>query len=186
MHSKKLLPLFAISISLMAIQPTQAATILFNLEGKAGSGLLPGNEVGSPTSTGSGGILTGISFDTVSSLLSISVGWGSGIGFTDLTGVVTAMHIHGPADVNSNAGVLYGLNGLGGFNSSATNGGFNGSLTIGAADVADLQNGLLYFNVHTAANGAGELRANLVQVPEPSSLALLGLASLATITRRRR
>ena len=38
--------------------------------------------------------------------------------------------------------------------------------------------GHYYFNVHTAANGGGEIRGNLVAVPEPGSFALMGLVSV--------
>ncbi|BDS06485.1 CHRD domain-containing protein [Oceaniferula spumae] len=186
MHTRRSLTLVAIGVSLMASPPTQAATILFNLEGLAGTGLLPGNEVPSAIGTGSGGILTGISFDTDTSILSLDVGWGSGNGFSDMTGAATVMHLHGPADFASNAGVKYGLDGLAGFDSSASSGGFTGTVTIAGGDVADLQNGLFYINVHTSMNPGGELRGNLVLVPEPSSTALLGLGCLAMAFRRRR
>ncbi len=147
---------------------------------------MPGNEIGTVTG-GSGGEIGGISYDVGSSLLTVDVGWGTGNGFTDLTGNAVAMHIHGPADFNSNAGVLYPLSSLTGYDSSLSSGGFSGSLTIASGDVADLLNGLFYINVHTAANAGGELRGNLVQaVPEPSSLVVLGLSGMVVLARRRR
>jgi|TARA_B110000438_G_scaffold281456_1_gene307636 hypothetical protein len=60
-------------------------------------------------------------------------------------------------------------------------------LSTTSANETDLLNGLYYINVHTAANGGGEIRANLVVVPEPSSAAaLLGLATLGFLAVRRR
>ena len=69
----------------------------------------------------------GIFFDNVTKILTINVGWGSGAGagFMNLTGTVTAAHIHGPASQTAAAGVLFSLGGATpGFNSSGTNGGW--------------------------------------------------------------
>ena len=173
-------------IALFGMQSAQAGIVEFFLEGQAGLGLLPGNEVPPAQSNGSGGVLTGIFFDDATNDLFIDVGWGSGNGFTDMTGNAVAMHIHGPADFFSNAGVLYPLDGLAGFDPSASDGGFIGSVTINAVDVSDLLNGLLYLNVHTAVNPPGELRGNMVLVPAPSSLLILGLAGTPVFMRRRR
>ena len=74
-------------------------------------GLSPANEVPAVTnSTGSGGeILSGITFDTDTSTLSVAIGYGSAARFTDLTGPATGMHIHGPAAVDATAPVLVDL-----------------------------------------------------------------------------
>ena len=55
----------------------------------------------------------------------------------------------------------------------ASAGGFNGSVTILAADVSPLLNGQFYFNTHTSVNSGGEIRGQLVMVPEPSTMALI-------------
>src|SRR5207249_6089410 len=70
----------------------------FDLSGKAGAGLLPGNEnptVTNSTATG-GEVGSGISFNTTTNVLTINVAWGSANGFSNLTGNATAGHIHGP------------------------------------------------------------------------------------------
>lgn len=189
----KTLLLTSILTVFAAWAPAQAATILFSLEGSAGSGLLPGNETGILNGTpGSGGVVgSGISFDDLTMTLSIDIGWGSGNGFTDLTGVATAGHIHGPtasggtAAFVENAGPLLFLSTESGWDASASSGGFQGDFTLTAGQAIDLMDGKLYINVHTATNGGGEIRGNLVVVPEPSSSFLIA-AALGTVCLRRR
>lgn len=165
---------------------SKAAIVFFNLAGQSGTGLLAGNEVGVSTGTGTGGVTGGgIFFDDVSKVLTINVGWGSASGFTNsLTGVATAMHIHGPASFTQNASVVLGLKGLPGFSSSANGGGFTGSVNLNATNEASLLANLLYINVHTTANAGGEIRGNITAVPEPTSLCLLGLTAAGFSYRR--
>jgi hypothetical protein len=183
------------ALLLAAPTTSQAAVIQFNLLGKGGSGLLSTNENTAVSATpvpGSGGeILGGIEFDDSSLILTVRTGWGSANGFTNLTGNANAGHLHGPttdggtASFTQNAGVKYGLDTLTGWNNSATAGGFNGTVAILPADVPALLAGQFYMNVHTAINGNGEIRGNLVVVPEPSTL-LFGAVSLGLLTLRRR
>lgn len=98
---------------------------------------------------------------------------GNAIDFTlNATGLtnVTAAHIHGPAAVGVNAGIIVGL-----FNAQAE-GAWDGSKT-GSFTVADfnggqsintmtalielLRTGQAYVNVHTAANPGGEIRGQI-------------------------
>lgn len=171
----------------MASAVAHAGILEFILEGKAGFGLLPGNETGAVSGDppGTGGLLPGgITYDTDTRVLSFNVGWGSGNGFTDLTGNATAAHIHGIVagddPFNAAAGVLYDTGAtLGtGWNPSATDGFAIGSVTLSEEHETALLEHRLYINVHTAANGPGEIRGNLVAVPEPheNALALAGAA----------
>lgn len=178
---KALLLAGLVGAGLMA--PVSGAIIQFNLQGQAGAGLLPGNELHVVSSGGTGGeIGGGIFFDDTTNLLTINVGWGSGNGFVDLSGVATAAHVHGPAGLAANAGVLVPLSPS---DSSANNGIIGQTILIGGGDVADLLAGNTYINVHTSLNPSGEIRGNLVQVPEPSSW-LLGMTGLLMVLRRRR
>ena len=175
---------------------SNAAIVSFILDGNAGLGLLPGNENPSPTTGGTGGLGSGgISYDTVTNVLSIDIVWGSANGFTDLTGDVTASHIHGltappPTGFSENAGVLYPLHTLSGFNISATSGGFTGTVGIQELHEASLLAGQTYINVHTAVNPGGEIRGQLVvnPVPVPAAVWLFGsgLLGLIGIARRKK
>lgn len=189
---KKLL--FLALFTAAAVQ-LHGAIIPFDLQGTAGIGLLPGNEPGSITGGTGGEIGAGISFDTVSSLLTINAGWGSSQGFTDLSSAANASHIHGPTTSNNGsgftqtAGVLFTLT----RSSNAVTGGTftTAPITLTAAQATDLQNGKFYINIHTVNNGGGELRGFIVPVPEPASagilsaLALMGVASGSRLRQRK-
>ncbi len=184
------LTLTVCTLATLITASTHAIIIPFDLQGKAGFGLLTGNEAPSvPASGGSGGELgTGILFDDATNLITINIGWGTANGFNNLTGNASAGHIHQPtpslppASFNEATGVLVGLNTQPGWNPSASGGGFNGAVTIPAASVPVLLEGRLYINIHTATNSGGEIRGNLIRasptlaVPESgSTLALLAL-----------
>lgn len=142
---------------------------------------------------GSGGLVGGgIFFDTVFKTLTINVAWGSANGFADLTGDASAGHIHGPttsggaASFTQNAGVIFGLSSDATWNASASSGGITGrTITLDSTQEADLLDGKYYINIHTAANPGGEIRGNLVVIPEPGSFAF-ALFSMVLIAGRRR
>lgn len=183
-----------LTLSLASVAALSAQTVSFDLQGLAGPGLLPGNEVPTVTSTASGGeIGSGITFDEATNILSINIGWGSLNGFTDLSGDATGAHIHGTADQSSTAGVVvnFGTSPAFTFDPSATGGSVVGSIdiTTTSIDPTDLLGGLYYINIHTAANPGGQIRGNLTfaAIPEPSTLGLLvGLSGLAIMAGRRR
>jgi hypothetical protein len=181
-----------VTASLALTFSVQAATFNFDLLGQAGPGLIIGNEVPTvPASGGSGGeVGAGISYDDVLNYLTINVGWGSGMGFTDLTGTTTAGHIHGPTPSNAPGSFseavspLITLHTLPGWNSSATNGGFSGTLILTEEQESFLFDGRLYFNAHTSANPGGEIRGNLV--PEPATIGLFALGAVGVLLLARR
>jgi hypothetical protein len=172
----------------------QGAIVALDLLGKAGSGLLPGNEnaaiAGLPGTGGERG--TGILFNDVTLVLSIDIGWGSGNGFTDLSSSVSGGHIHGPttsggtASFTQDASIAIVLSSLAGWNSSRTAGGFTGNVTLTSTQASQLMAGRFYINVHTSTNGNGEIRGNMVVVPEPSAAAALLIGGAGLLVRRRR
>ena len=188
--------LFLTLVSTSFVLATQAhsATIAFNLLGKGGPGLLSTNENGAVAGTpGSGNENgTGISYDDVSNTLTLNVAWGTANGFTNLTGNASGGHIHGPtpssgaASFTENVGVLFFLDSGVTWNPNASTGGItNRTLALSEVQEAELIAGRYYMNIHTTTNGGGEIRGNLVVVPEPSH-AVLGLFGLAFLGARRK
>lgn len=190
--------------TLLLASTAHSAIIYFDIVGKGGAGLLSTNEnhaMNSNFTPGSGGEMgAGIFFDDITKVLTLNFGWGSANGFTDLSKVASAGHIHGPtasggvASFTENAGVMIGLDSGPTWNPSATNGGvFNRTITLTVAQETALLDGKTYLNIHTNAtsgapsiNPAGEIRGNLVIVPEPSQalLSLLGLVMLGARRKR--
>lgn len=100
--------------------------------------------------------------------------------WSGLTMPATASHIHGPAGVGTNAPVLIPFIGV----PAATSGSIPQQTTnITALQVSYLFNGLLYMNVHDSTFPGGEIRGQLLLVPEPSTVALVGLGSGAIAFR---
>ncbi|MCP5524423.1 MAG: CHRD domain-containing protein [Verrucomicrobiales bacterium] len=89
--------------------------------------------------------------------------------YDGLSGPASNVHIHGPAAVGENAGVLVGLapyadGGL------ADQGGLSGSVPLTPEQLDAVISGRTYINFHTAAHGAGEIRGQIL--PKPSAVPL--------------
>ena len=68
----------------------------------------------------------------------------------------TASHIHAPAAIGANIGIIIDLGTVGGTTGTITN---SGSIT--PAQLAQIRAGLAYINVHSTGFGAGEIRGQL-------------------------
>ena|SRR5438552_11351923 len=104
--------------------------------------------------------------------------------WSGLSSAATASHIHGPASPGVNAAVIFPFSGV----PAATSGSIpEQSFLINATQVSQLESGLFYMNVHDATFPGGEIRGQLLLVPEPSTwaLALLAAGGLLWSIRRR-
>jgi hypothetical protein len=67
-----------------------------------------------------------------------------------------------------------------------TSGTFSGSGTLTTGQATDLLAGNLYINITDPVFPSGEIRGQILEVPEPTTLALVGAGSLALLVMRRR
>ena len=88
-----------------------------------------------------------ITYDDVTKMLTWTVE------YSGLTGAATAAHFHGPAKEGENAGVAIPIDDL--------ESPMEGSATLTDEQAQQLADGLLYINVHTAANPKGEIRGQV-------------------------
>jgi hypothetical protein len=162
--------LIGVLVCTYAVTVSQAAIYNFTIA------MTGAQETPSNGSFGAGG---GVAiFDSAADTISVSVF------FTGLSSPATASHIHdgalgvpGPVIVSfvpftpaSTAGSIVG-----------------GPLAFPIANISDLLAGNTYFNIHDAVFPGGEIRGQLVPVPEPTTFALagLGLGALMIFRRRR-
>jgi len=96
--------------------------------------------------------------------------------FSGLSSNATLAHIHGPAPAGGNAGVVLTLTETGGTSGSVT-----GSGVLTPPQVADLLNGLNYVNIHTATNGGGEIRGQIVNAVPAMSWGWMAALALAAV-----
>ena len=78
------------------------------------------------------------------------------ITFDGLTGPATVAHFHGPAEPGKNAGVALLIG-------QKPTSPAKGSAMLTDTQAADLMAGRWYVNVHTAANGGGEIRGQVTK-----------------------
>ncbi len=108
---------------------------------------LDGAQQSPPVTTKATGTAT-VRLNTVKKTVSYSVT------FHHLSGPVTMAHFHGPADPGTNAGVQVPLTGK-------MTSPIRGKATLTDAQIADLEAGKYYINLHTAANPNGEIRGQV-------------------------
>lgn len=82
------------------------------------------------------------------------------ITWTGLSGTLTNMHFHGPADATVSAGVQIGITGW----PTTVTGSVTSSAMLDDTQEADLLAGKWYYNIHTTFKGSGEIRGNMTAV----------------------
>lgn len=82
------------------------------------------------------------------------------ISYAGLSGPATAAHFHGPGTADQAVGVQINLAPFNG-GRFGTSGSLFGAVTLTPDQLAMVRNGLLYANIHTAANPGGEIRGQL-------------------------
>ena len=125
--------------SVLAIAPASAEMLAFKADLKGASEVPPTDSAATGTAE--------VNVDTATK----EAKWT--IQFSGLTGDATAAHFHGPAAVGENAGPAVDISGKI----------ESGSATLTDAQLADLQAGKLYLNIHSAKFPDGEIRGQVVK-----------------------
>jgi hypothetical protein len=128
------------ALALFAATPAFAETVHFK------ASLTGGAETPATDSKGTGAV--DATFDSDSKKLDWTVN------YSGLTGPAIAAHFHGPAPVGKPAPVEVPL-------SAPLDSPMKGSATLTDAQAKDLMDGMMYFNIHTAANKPGEIRGQM-------------------------
>ncbi len=149
-------------------QSSPAAVIIYNI-------LLGGNQsVPANASTASGSAT--VTVDDVANTVGVS------LTFTGLTGGnASAAHIHCCVATTANGPVIIPFPTFPAATSGAYTNLFSG---ISAANIAGIEAGLAYINIHNTGFPGGEIRGDIV--PEPATVGLFGMGALLLALRARR
>ena len=132
----------ALGALMLATTPVMAETISYKADLKSATEVPPNDSQGT-------GNLDAV-YDAASKKMTYTVT------YTGLTGPATAAHFHGPAVAGANAPPVVPVTG-----SVASP--IKGEATLTEAQLADLQAGRWYFNIHTAAHKEGEIRGQVLK-----------------------
>jgi CHRD domain len=120
-----------------------------------------------------------LTFDSSTGLLSVDANTGT---YTDLLAGATVVRVQDAA-VGANGPTLFTLNLDTPGNTSGT---FSGSGTLTDGALTDVLNNNLYINIADSVFPSGEIRGQILPVPEPTSLALVSIAGLTALRRPHR
>jgi CHRD domain len=132
----------ALGALVFAATPVFADTVSYKAELKASAEVPPNDSKGNGT--------LDAAYDTTSKKLIWT------ITYAGSTGPATAAHFHGPAAAGSNAPPVVPLSGT-------LTSPIKGDATLTEAQLADLQAGRWYLNIHTADHKDGELRGQVMK-----------------------
>src|SRR5436190_19227495 len=196
MKLPRLLPVLSMSLCAALLASPAGATIFNYSASLSGPNEFPVN-----ASPGTG--FASVDYDNVLHLMHVQAT------FSGLTGTTTASHIHAatPTPFAGTAGVATTTPTFAGFPLGVTSGTYDNTLdltlassynpsyvtanggTPASAELAltsAIASGQAYLNIHSTTFGGGEIRGFLQPVPEPTSLALLGLGGILAWTAKRR
>jgi hypothetical protein len=162
---KKVLQVFGLLAALTLLSVPARATMLFDAS-------LTGAQEVPPTASQGTGFGT-VLLNNALTQITVNLEW------FNLTAPATVAHIHGPAAPGTNAPVIFSLSGV----PAATSGAIpEQTFAITPAQVADLEAGLFYFNIHTSNFPGGEIRGQiLAAVPEQGGTCVLLGVSIASL-----
>jgi hypothetical protein len=162
---KKVLQVFGLLAAVTLLSVPARATMLFDAS-------LTGAQEVPPTASQGTGFGT-VLLNNALTQITVNLDW------FNLTAPATVAHIHGPAAPGTNAPVIFSLSGV----PAATSGAIpEQTFAITPAQVADLEAGLFYFNIHTPNFPGGEIRGQiLAAVPEQGGTCVLLGVSIASL-----
>ena len=169
MSAKRLLPL-AIAVAALCVSSPALADMIYNLD----ANLDPFQEVPAHNTPAFGSADATLDINTW--VFSITAGTGL---YADLLAGATTVRLQDAA-VGANGPTISLLNLDTTGNTSGT---FSGSASapLTAAQVTDMLAGNTYINIADSVFPSGEIRGQLFQSPEPSSIVLAGLAALGLL-----
>jgi CHRD domain/PEP-CTERM motif len=171
-HMKRLSAIAVCSLMLLLGVTQAAATIIVYNVTLSGTESVPAN---ASTAFGTATVTVDDILDSVAVALSFS-----GL----LGGNASAAHIHCCVPTTATGPVVIPFTGF----PTTTSGTYSNTfLGVSAANIAGIEAGLAYINIHDAVFPGGEIRGNILatSVPEPASLSLVGIAALALFALRR-